>query len=65
MTVDFLPVIDERFIAGEEVPVSPFCMANVDDWDKVRNVDMDKEVFCFPSHNTLICNFFIKIHPSN
>ncbi|XP_048504100.1 uncharacterized protein LOC104898838 isoform X2 [Beta vulgaris subsp. vulgaris] len=28
---------------GEEVPVSPFCMANVDDWDKVRNVDMDKE----------------------
>ncbi|XP_021760162.1 uncharacterized protein LOC110724989 [Chenopodium quinoa] len=28
---------------GEEVPLSSFCMANVGDWDKVRNTDMDKE----------------------
>ncbi|KAL2935270.1 R3H domain-containing protein 4 [Bienertia sinuspersici] len=28
---------------GEEVPVSPFCMTNVGDWDKIRNIDMDKE----------------------
>ncbi|CAK9175836.1 unnamed protein product [Ilex paraguariensis] len=28
---------------GDDVPLSPFCMANVGEWDKFRNVDMDKE----------------------
>ncbi|KAB1204385.1 hypothetical protein CJ030_MR8G027178 [Morella rubra] len=28
---------------GNEVPLSPFCMANVGEWDKFRNIDMDKE----------------------
>ncbi|PON65788.1 R3H-associated N-terminal domain containing protein [Parasponia andersonii] len=28
---------------GDDVPVSPFCMANVGDWDKFRNIDMDRE----------------------
>ncbi|CAK9147079.1 unnamed protein product, partial [Ilex paraguariensis] len=27
----------------DDVPLSPFCMANVGEWDKFRNVDMDKE----------------------
>lgn len=30
---------------GDDVPVSPFCMTNMGDWDKFRVVDMDKEVF--------------------
>jgi hypothetical protein len=30
---------------GDEVPLSPFCMTNVGEWDKFRNIDMDKEVF--------------------
>ncbi|KAI4349537.1 hypothetical protein L6164_010117 [Bauhinia variegata] len=29
---------------GEEVPPSAFCMANVGEWDRFRNIDMDKEV---------------------
>jgi len=28
---------------GDDVPLSPFCMTNVGEWDKFRNVDMDKE----------------------
>lgn len=28
---------------GDDVPVSPFCMTNIGDWDKFRVVDMDKE----------------------
>ncbi|GAB4829817.1 hypothetical protein Ancab_019470 [Ancistrocladus abbreviatus] len=28
---------------GDVVPVSPFCMTNVGEWDKFRNIDMDKE----------------------
>ncbi|GAB4841167.1 hypothetical protein Ancab_039675 [Ancistrocladus abbreviatus] len=28
---------------GDDVPVSPFCMTNVGEWDKFRNIDMDKE----------------------
>ncbi|GMY16635.1 R3H-associated N-terminal domain containing protein [Fagus crenata] len=28
---------------GDEVPLSPFCMTNVGEWDKFRNIDMDKE----------------------
>ncbi|KAE9618445.1 hypothetical protein Lal_00047022 [Lupinus albus] len=29
---------------GDEVPPSTFSMANVEDWDRFRNIDMDKEV---------------------
>ncbi|KAK9281002.1 hypothetical protein L1049_003893 [Liquidambar formosana] len=28
---------------GDDVPPSPFCMTNGGDWDKFRNIDMDKE----------------------
>ncbi|XP_050265160.1 uncharacterized protein LOC126709108 isoform X2 [Quercus robur] len=28
---------------GDDVPLSPFCMTNVGEWDKFRNIDMDKE----------------------
>ncbi|KAJ4727506.1 R3H domain-containing protein 4 [Melia azedarach] len=28
---------------GDEVPPSPFCMTNCGEWDKFRNIDMDKE----------------------
>ncbi|KAI3742726.1 hypothetical protein L1987_60420 [Smallanthus sonchifolius] len=28
---------------GDEVQPSPFCMTNVVEWDKFRNIDMDKE----------------------
>ncbi|KAK4558439.1 hypothetical protein RGQ29_007974 [Quercus rubra] len=28
---------------GDDVPLSPFCMTNVEEWDKFRNIDMDKE----------------------
>ncbi|XP_022727467.1 uncharacterized protein LOC111283278 isoform X1 [Durio zibethinus] len=28
---------------GDDVPPSAFCMANVGEWDKFRNIDMDKE----------------------
>ncbi|XP_010255888.1 PREDICTED: uncharacterized protein LOC104596431 [Nelumbo nucifera] len=28
---------------GDNVPLSPFCMTNVGDWDTFRNIDMDKE----------------------
>ncbi|XP_021896398.1 uncharacterized protein LOC110813526 isoform X2 [Carica papaya] len=28
---------------GDDVPQSPFCMTNVGEWDKFRNIDMDKE----------------------
>lgn len=34
---------------GEEVPLSPFCMTNSGDWDKVRNTDMDKEALILKS----------------
>ncbi|KAK7344485.1 hypothetical protein VNO77_14137 [Canavalia gladiata] len=29
---------------GDEVPPSMFCMTNVEEWDRFRNIDMDKEV---------------------
>uniref|UniRef100_A0A5B7CAP7 R3H-associated N-terminal domain-containing protein n=1 Tax=Davidia involucrata TaxID=16924 RepID=A0A5B7CAP7_DAVIN len=41
---------------GDDVPLSPFCMTNVGEWDKFRNIDMDKEVFHFsysPNHVSL------------
>ncbi|XP_057964467.1 uncharacterized protein LOC131155396 isoform X2 [Malania oleifera] len=28
---------------GDDAPLSPFCMTNVGEWDKFRNIDMDKE----------------------
>ncbi|PKI70607.1 hypothetical protein CRG98_009112 [Punica granatum] len=28
---------------GDDVPPSAFCMTNVREWDKFRNIDMDKE----------------------
>ncbi|OVA05520.1 R3H-associated N-terminal domain [Macleaya cordata] len=28
---------------GDNVPLSPFCMTNVGEWDTFRNIDMDKE----------------------
>ncbi|CAH2042946.1 unnamed protein product [Thlaspi arvense] len=28
---------------GDDVPLSPFCMTNVGEWDKFRHIDMDKE----------------------
>ncbi|GAB4829853.1 hypothetical protein Ancab_019499 [Ancistrocladus abbreviatus] len=28
---------------GDDVLVSPFCMTNVGEWDKFRDIDMDKE----------------------
>ncbi|CAI9785659.1 unnamed protein product [Fraxinus pennsylvanica] len=28
---------------GDDVPLSPFCMTNVGEWDKFRNIDMDKQ----------------------
>lgn len=34
---------------GDDVPLSPFCRTNVEEWDEFRSVDMDKQVFikCF------------------
>lgn len=29
---------------GDDVPPSAFCMTNIGEWDKFRNIDMDKEV---------------------
>ncbi|VVA14001.1 PREDICTED: R3H [Prunus dulcis] len=29
---------------GDDVPLSPFCMTNVREWDTFRNIDMDKQV---------------------
>jgi hypothetical protein len=29
---------------GDEVPPSTFSMTNVEEWDRFRNIDMDKEV---------------------
>ncbi|KAJ8445947.1 hypothetical protein Cgig2_003823 [Carnegiea gigantea] len=29
---------------GDKVPLSPFYMANMGEWDKFRNIDMDKEL---------------------
>ncbi|KAJ8453245.1 hypothetical protein Cgig2_008129 [Carnegiea gigantea] len=39
---------------GEEVPESPFCTANVIEWDKIRNIDMDKEanIMKSPKHSS-------------
>ncbi|GAY67844.1 hypothetical protein CUMW_259680 [Citrus unshiu] len=31
-------------LEGDKVPPSPFCMTNYGEWDKFRNIDMDKEV---------------------
>ncbi|XP_061987660.1 uncharacterized protein LOC133706199 isoform X2 [Populus nigra] len=28
---------------GDDVPLSPFCMTNIGEWDKFRNIDMDKQ----------------------
>ncbi|CAL2280897.1 unnamed protein product [Prunus armeniaca] len=28
---------------GDDVPLSPFCMTNVREWDTFRNIDMDKQ----------------------
>ncbi|KAL6208571.1 hypothetical protein ACLB2K_019520 [Fragaria x ananassa] len=28
---------------GDDVPLSPFCMTNVPEWDTFRNIDMDKQ----------------------
>ncbi|XP_021280190.1 uncharacterized protein LOC110413629 isoform X2 [Herrania umbratica] len=28
---------------GDDVPPSAFCMTNIGEWDKFRNIDMDKE----------------------
>ncbi|XP_009594395.1 uncharacterized protein [Nicotiana tomentosiformis] len=28
---------------GDDVPLSVFCLTNVEEWDKFRNIDMDKE----------------------
>lgn len=28
---------------GDDVPLSPFCMTNMGEWDKFRNIDMDKQ----------------------
>ena len=41
---------------GEDVPLSPFCMTNVGEWDKFRHIDMDKEVFTSLIHHKMfIC----------
>jgi len=29
---------------GDEVPPSTFSMTNMEEWDRFRNIDMDKEV---------------------
>lgn len=34
-------------VAGDDVPPSAFSMANNGEWDKFRNIDMDKEVVLF------------------
>ncbi|XP_065861172.1 uncharacterized protein [Euphorbia lathyris] len=28
---------------GDEAPLSPFCMTNMGEWEKIRNIDMDKQ----------------------
>lgn len=35
---------DGLFCTGDDVPLSPFCMTNMGEWDKFRNIDMDKQV---------------------
>ncbi|RYR70910.1 hypothetical protein Ahy_A02g005209 isoform B [Arachis hypogaea] len=35
---------DRVHFTGEEVPPSTFSMTNVEEWDRFRNIDMDKEV---------------------
>ncbi|KAK2990511.1 hypothetical protein RJ640_019791 [Escallonia rubra] len=36
---------------GDDVPLSPFCMTNVGEWDKFRNIDMDKEATAIQALN--------------
>jgi hypothetical protein len=34
---------------GDDVPLSTFSMANIEEWDKFRSIDMDKEIFAIES----------------
>lgn len=37
---------------GDEVPPSAFCMTNCGEWDKFRNIDMDKEANIITAQNS-------------
>ncbi|KDP21485.1 hypothetical protein JCGZ_21956 [Jatropha curcas] len=37
---------------GDDVPLSPFCMTNVGEWEKFRNIDMDKQAHIIDALNT-------------
>lgn len=51
LLMELVPCLDAEEIRGlfspppwgDDVPVSPFCMTNIGEWDKFRVVDMDKE----------------------
>jgi hypothetical protein len=51
LLMELVPRLSEKEIRGlfapppfgDDVPPSPFCMTNVGEWDKFRNIDMDKE----------------------
>ncbi|KAI3927809.1 hypothetical protein MKW98_023410 [Papaver atlanticum] len=51
LLIELVPRLDAEEIRGlfapppwgDSVPLSPFCMTNVGDWDMFRNIDMDKE----------------------
>lgn len=40
----FIPILALVEFTGDDVPLSPFCMTNVPEWDTFRNIDMDKQV---------------------
>ncbi|XP_042503426.1 uncharacterized isomerase BH0283-like isoform X2 [Macadamia integrifolia] len=52
LLIELVPRLDAEEIRGlfapppwgDNVPLSPFCMTNTEEWDAFRSVDMDKEV---------------------
>ncbi|CAH9115231.1 unnamed protein product [Cuscuta epithymum] len=47
---------------GDDVPLSPFCLTNVGEWDKFRTIDMDKEAAFMKS---MECSETNKKHSKN
>ncbi|KAF9605550.1 hypothetical protein IFM89_017569 [Coptis chinensis] len=51
LLIELVPRLDAEEIRGlfapppwgDSVPLSPFCMTNVGEWDSFRNIDMDEE----------------------
>ncbi|KAL8167738.1 hypothetical protein V2J09_009237 [Rumex salicifolius] len=41
--MELVPRLNAEEVRGDDAPVSAFCMTNAGEWDKFRNIDMDKE----------------------